>query len=172
MKLQVYGFLLVLALSMSGCALFKVDGTVDIVNNPASKVTTIACSPSWPGSFTDIKLGLSWQSDWPKDEFIMTAKVFSTRNIDSGESLQFQIDRKKYTLATVDGLTDADFPESRQYRVNRAFVEKIVKAKKVRVNVLHSDGFSDSSFSSRLPASALPAFENFLKEYDRFTGHK
>lgn len=167
-------FILLIVMVLTGCAVIPgTPGYVSVSQSEFDKTTQISMQPVAINDWSTLTLGMTWRSDWEKDEFVLEAATLGAKSIVKEKSLFFNIDGKIYDLTSIDATTDYYVnPMSRQgfsfkrYNIKKELVEKIISAKDIKVRLVLDKEFSEGSFYAK------STFVGFLNEYNKINNIK
>ncbi len=122
--------------------------------------------PGWLQN-SSIKLSLTKNSKWPKNQYLLTVHLSGGVNIETKNSLHFNVDGSEYHFTSDDSMTKFESPHGslwsyKSYFVKRDFLEKIVAGNNVGVKVDTFNGYLTGKFTE-IATGAKPAFREFLK---------
>jgi len=122
---------------------------------------------SW-GSF---QLGLYWSSKY-KDSLSIKARIPNEIiNIESKAGLQFNIDKEVIKLNSTRAITDFNinragrdtYAESnKSFPATVQLLNKLIKAKSVKVKLITSKGFLEGDLKADKPSAAIRGFKEFM----------
>lgn len=153
----------------------KSDNSAEIFMEPAF---VFRDADSRDGS--DLKLALCWRSNMPPNKVVLSAFVDGVHSIPNEKSLHFHIDGETVSCSSTDMIAKKEMDygcpsyipapnvSSKRYVVSFEFLERIISANDVRVELDISRGdwhrvWMNGVFSDDRTGAAKPAFVRFYK---------
>lgn len=128
-------------------------------------------------SGADLFMSLSYNKRMG-DDILLIAHISGISSISRANSLHFMIDGEEVTISSIGTFTDRRYEpgtysttyipgtsySSRTYVVKQSFIDRITKAKDVRVKLDTSGGAVTGYFSNDTTSSAVSAFRDFMEK--------
>lgn len=116
-------------------------------------------------------LSLFWRSDMEPGKLVLEAFTLGTSSVRTDLSLHFNIDGQVVSFSSFDEETTfsylVDLPmSSKRFHIDRAFLDRIMSAKDVRVRLDLDRGYVEGVFHEDRVSSAKRAFREFIARMD------
>jgi hypothetical protein len=129
-------------------------------------------------SGSDLRLALFWRSTMKPGDIVLEAYVNGAHNFSTGKSLHFNVDSEIVSFTSIDQLTNIDFEpgvysgvyipaknvSSKRYLITSKFLDRLLKAKDVRVKLDLHKTYVEGIFSDTTVSSAKQAFVKFSEK--------
>ena len=168
--------LLILILSLASCASIPgMPGHITATTSSFDGSRAVSMKPTiliTKSNNVPVLFGMYWNSKMENNTIVLTVRIARTVSISNGESLKFRVNGELFNFTSTDRFTafghNLGANSSKRYIIPISFIDKINKAKSVKVRVELSKSYAEADYVLSASSSIKSNVIDFMSKVGNY----